>query len=142
MKIIAAIFLLCSFVHALHFHHVQTIRHPNDLSELIETNFIQKLQTKNYAKLKVEHPSKTKTKISYRGNTMGYRYDAVYDICRVDENKFDISFDNSFVTNTISLEKLGPDTVQVDLKLNTTIPMSKYVIRKIIQMELNSFMDQ
>jgi hypothetical protein len=140
MKIIFVLGLFWSLVDALHFHHVQTIRHGNDLAELVETNFIQKLQTKKYTHLKVEYPSKSTTKISYRGRTMGYQYDAVYDICRVDENNFDISFDNSFITNTISLQKLDPNTVQVELNLNTTIPMSKFLIRKIIQMELNSFM--
>lgn len=129
-----------SSIHALHFHHVETIQHSKGLTELVDTNFIQKLHQKKYRNLKIEHPTNNNTKISYLGSTLGYRYHAMYDICRINDNNFDITFDNRFVHNSISLQKIGPETVQVNLTFNTSVPMSKFMVRKIIQMELSTFL--
>lgn len=124
---------------SLHIHHVETIRHSSSIMNLVQDNFIQRFEMGNYKNLTVERFSDSKTTIQYHGKTFGYPYQAVYNIMKVNENQYNITYQNNFVNNHILLEKINPDTVKIDLTFNTDIPMSKQLVKFIIRSELSSF---
>lgn len=133
------LFPLIQLCNSLHIHHVHMIRHSNSIMDLVQKNFIQRFELGSYKNLTVERFSDSKTLIKYHGKTFGYPYNAVYNIDKINENYYNITYHNNFVDNQIILQKENPDTVRIDLTFKTDIPMSKQLVRFIIQSELSSF---
>ena len=124
-------------IQSLYYNYLTEFQNKKtSISTLVKKNFIEKLSLERNENFSIVEKDELTTLISYTSKNFGYSYNATYEIVKKTDDFYSILYKNNYIENTINLERVNDNTIQVNVELNSTYPIPKHFLNYIIKKKL------